>query len=116
MNTIIEDKHVKNRINKGFCGFLAVPHITRLMVGYFRGNSSLFEAIMYGLMPAEGLIVRRQKKVLRVLKLCFNGFIQRVVQWILKQGSQDAQVWIYQSGRGLFVILFFIFLSATLEQ
>ena len=66
-------------MNNGFYWFFAVPHKTCLMVGYLHGNSSLFAVIMYGLMPAEGLIVRRQKKVLRVLKLCFNGFIQRVV-------------------------------------
>ena len=93
-------------MNKGFCEFFAVPHKSYFRVGYLQGNSSLFAAFMYGLMPAEGLIDRRQKKVLRVRKLCFNGFIQRVVQWILKQGSQDTRVWIKYIRMRFVVILF----------
>jgi len=66
-------------MNNGFYWFFAVPHKTCLMVGYLHSNSSLFAAIMYGLITGRKLIVRRQKKVLCVLNLCFNGLIQCVV-------------------------------------
>jgi len=75
---IVHGKSAQNRMNIGFRCYFAVPHKTYLMVGYLHGISSLFAAIMYGLMPTEGLIAKHQKKVLRVRKLCFNGFIHCV--------------------------------------